>query len=211
MNTLGKIFDKKAIAVIRSKHEFEALKFIETIIEGGISCIEITMTTPNALAIIQDMHKEFGNSIVLGAGTILSVEEAKKTIDAGANFIVTPISDFNLIEYVKQQNIVVMAGAFSPTEIYNCHVAGADIVKVFPANSVGVPYFKSLRGPFPNIPMMPTGGVTIENAKEWIQAGANAIGIGSTLFNDKIVIERDLPKLKFNAEKITESLKNINY
>lgn len=210
MKTLEKIFQKKAIAVIRSRHEFEALKFVEAIIEGGITCIELTMTTPNALNIISDLHDEFGNTIVLGAGTVLDIETANKTLDVGVDFIVTPVSNFDLIQYVKQQDIPVIAGAFSPTEIYNCHLAGAEIVKVFPANIVGKAYFKSLRGLFPDIPMMPTGGVTTDNAGDWIKAGANAVGIGNTLINDEIILNKDYSKLKENTKKIITSLNNLS-
>ncbi len=204
------IFERKAIAVIRSKQEFDALKFVSVIVEGGITCIEITMTTPSALTIIKSLADAFGDKIILGAGTVLDIATAKQVVAAGAKFLVTPIADFELIAFAKREGIPVMTGAFSPTEIYNCYKAGADIVKVFPANVFGISYFKNLRGPFPDIPLIPTGGVTTENAGDWIKAGANAVGVGGALLNDDIVRNKDFATLKQNAEKIVRSLHSLD-
>jgi 2-dehydro-3-deoxyphosphogluconate aldolase/(4S)-4-hydroxy-2-oxoglutarate aldolase len=207
MSVINKILAKKVTAIIRSKQIFDPISFVEVIIEAGIDSIEITMTTPNALSIITDLKNQFEDSIVLGAGTVLDIETAKKALDAGAEFIVTPVSNFQIIDYMNKRTTPIISGAFSPTEIYNCHMAGSDIVKVFPANILGINYFKSIRDLFPDILMMPTGGITIENSRKWIEVGANALGVGSNLLNDEIIEKKNYGKLKSSVQKLLTSLK----
>jgi len=187
--TLQHILTNGVVAVIRMKDPAKLLKVIEAIREGGVKCIEITMTVPGAVGIIREISKTVSSDVLVGAGTVTDVKTADAVIDAGAKFVVGPISKKEIIARCRERQTVVMPGCFSPTEIFSAWEAGADIVKVFPATSLEPKYFKDLAGPFPDIRLMPTGGVTIDNVGEWVKAGAVAVGIGSDLLDKKAVEE----------------------
>ena len=207
MSILNKIINNKVIAVIRSTTSDDLSPFIDVIVESGINSIEITLTTPNALSIIKQLRLNYKSSILLGAGTVTDLDSAKKSLDAGAEFIVSPIYNFEVINYLKKNRFPIISGAFSPTEIYNSYDAGADMIKIFPANLLGIKNFKSLKIIAPKIPLMVTGGITTNNSREWLDSGADVLGIGSSLINDQIISSKDYDKLKLNSKKILESIK----
>jgi len=207
MSILNKIIDNKVIAVIRSTTSDDLSSFIDVIVESGINSIEITLTTPNALSIIKQLRHNYESSILLGAGTVTDLDSAKKSLDAGAEFIVSPIYNIEVINYLKKNRFPIISGAFSPTEIYKSYHAGVDMIKIFPANLLGLENFKSIQDIMPNLPLMPTGGLTSENARNWLDAGADVLGIGSSLINDQIVSNKDYDTLKLNSQKILESIK----
>ncbi len=207
MSILNKIIDNKVIAVIRSTTSDDLSPFIDVIVESGINSIEITLTTPNALSIIKQLRRNYKSSILLGAGTVTDLDSAKKSLDAGAEFIVSPIYNIEVINYLKKNRFPIISGAFSPTEIYNSYHAGVDMVKIFPANLLGLENFKSIQAIMPNLLLMPTGGLTSKNARNWLDAGADVLGIGSSLINDQIVSNKDFDTLKLNSQKILESIR----
>jgi 2-dehydro-3-deoxyphosphogluconate aldolase/(4S)-4-hydroxy-2-oxoglutarate aldolase len=183
------------------------LKVIQAVGAGGVKSIEITMTVPGAIDIIRQLAPSVPGDVLIGAGTVVDRETANKVIDAGAKFVVGPILNLEIIRLCGERNTVVMPGCFSPTEIYTAWTAGADIVKVFPATSLGPKYFKDIRGPFPDIRLMPTGGVTIDNVGEWIAAGAVAVGIGSDLLDKKAIDEERYEVLTERAKRMVENFK----
>ena len=207
MSILKKIIENKVIAVIRSNSKDNLMPFIDLIIKSGINSIEITLTTPNALSVIKQLKSNYKGSILIGAGTVTDLDSAKKSIDAGAEYIVTPVLNMEVIDYVKKSRFPVISGAFSPTEIYNSFHAGSDMIKIFPANLLGIENFKSIQVIMPKLTLMPTGGISSENAREWLNAGADVLGIGSSLINDQIISNKDYDKLKLNSQKILESIK----
>ncbi|HYB60823.1 MAG TPA: bifunctional 4-hydroxy-2-oxoglutarate aldolase/2-dehydro-3-deoxy-phosphogluconate aldolase [Methylomirabilota bacterium] len=170
------------VPVVRASSPREALDAVEAVCKGGIRIVEITMTVPGAMEIIRELIKSGEPDVLVGAGTVLNPESARRCLDAGAQFIVSPGLNLNTIELAQKEGVLVMPGAFSPTEIIAAWDAGADLVKVFPCGNVGGPkYIKALKGPLPQIPLIPTGGVTLENAAEFILAGSEALGIGGEL------------------------------
>ena len=207
MSILKKIIGNKLIAVIRTNSKDNLMPFIDVIIKSGINSIEITLTTPNALSVIKKLKSNYKGSILIGAGTVTDLDSAKKALDVGAEYIVTPILNMEVIDYVKKSRFPIISGAFSPTEIYNSFHAGSDMIKIFPANLLGIENFKSIQVIMPKLTLMPTGGISSENAREWLNAGADVLGIGSSLINDQIISNKDYDKLKSNSQKILESIK----
>ena len=207
MSILNKIINNKVIAVIRSTTSDDLSPFIDVIVESGINSIEITLTTPNALSVIKQLKSYYKGSILIGAGTVTNLDSAKKALDVGAEYIVTPVLNMEVIDYVKKSRFPVISGALSPTEIYNSFHAGSDMIKIFPANLLGIENFKSIQVIMPKLTLMPTGGISSENAREWLNAGADVLGIGTSLINDQIISNKDYDKLKSNSQKILESIK----
>jgi 2-dehydro-3-deoxyphosphogluconate aldolase/(4S)-4-hydroxy-2-oxoglutarate aldolase len=203
---LQRILEKKAIAVIRMTDVARLMRVIEAIRAGGVECVEITMTVPGAVDVIRDVSQSIGHEALIGAGTILDAETARQAIEAGADFIVGPVLDRGVIETAHRYEKVVIPGAFSPGEIVAAWQAGADIVKVFPATVLGPGYFKDLRGPLPQIRLCPTGGVTVENAGEWIKAGACCVGIGTDLLDKKAIAEDRYEVLTGKARRLVANL-----
>ncbi|MBI4418030.1 MAG: bifunctional 4-hydroxy-2-oxoglutarate aldolase/2-dehydro-3-deoxy-phosphogluconate aldolase [Ignavibacteriales bacterium] len=204
---LETILSTGVIAVIRMKDPAKLLKVVEAISAGGVKCIEITMTVPGAVGLIRELSGKVSGDVVLGAGTVTDVKTANEVIDAGAKFVVGPILNTDIIALCKKRGVVVMPGCFTPTEILTAWTAGADIVKVFPATSLGPRYFKDIAGPLPDIRLMPTGGVTIDNVGEWIQAGAVAVGIGSDLLDKKAIEEGRFEVLTDRAQRMVRNFK----
>src|SRR5437762_3013312 len=188
-DVIGCIVSARLIAVIRAPSSDEAVSIIEPIAAGGISIIEITMTVPGAVELIAKVTAE-RNDLLVGAGTVLDPETAGECIDAGAKFIVSPATNFDTIQYCKDKETVVIPGALTPTEIGNAWDAGADLVKVFPTDSMGgAKYIRSLKVVLPNVKMIVTGGVSFETAADLIRAGAEAVGVGADLVNLQAVRE----------------------
>jgi 2-dehydro-3-deoxyphosphogluconate aldolase/(4S)-4-hydroxy-2-oxoglutarate aldolase len=200
------ILDKKIIAVIRVKEEEKLKKVIEAIYNGGISVVEITMTVPNALRLIEKMSEEFEEKVLIGVGSVLNKTIAEEAIKAGAKYVVSPVFKKEILEAAHKYNLPAMPGAFTPTEIQAAHEAGADIVKVFPADIVGMNFFKAVLAPLPHLKLMPTGGVSLTNAGEWLKAGACAVGIGTALLDKNAIKNEQYDILTRNGETINKSI-----
>ena len=178
---LEKVKELGLLAVIRGPSPELTVKMVEALVAGGVLGIEITYSTPNAEEVVRTLSKQFGDSIVLGMGTLTKPEQSTCAKEAGANFLVSPICEPNLVKSMVASGLVTMAGAFTPTEVFQAYSLGVDVVKIFPGSQGGPAYMKALKGPFPYIPMMPTGGVNAGNMAEWFSVGAVALGAGSEL------------------------------
>src|SRR2546430_1998726 len=177
-----RIVEVGIVPVIRASSSREALMAAEAVAEGGIPIVEITMTVPGAIQVIRELAKSNASKVLIGAGTVLDAETARRCVDAGAEFLVSPALNPETIEFAVKENILIMAGALTPTEIVKAWKAGADFVKVFPCGQVGgAKYIKAIKGPLPQIPLVPTGGVNLNTAAEFLEAGAEALGVGSEL------------------------------
>lgn len=207
---LDEIFKRKAVAVLRIKEEDKLKKVIQAIADGGVSIAEITMTVPNAIKLIEKMNNELDENIIIGVGSVLNKQTAEDAIKAGAKYIVSPILKKEIIEMAQKYDVPVMPGCFTPTEIYSAFEMGADIAKVFPADIVGMPFFKAILAPMPHLKLMPTGGVSLTNAGDWLKVGACAVGIGSALLDDKAIKEENYLKLTENAKIIMNSINSVN-
>jgi 2-dehydro-3-deoxyphosphogluconate aldolase / (4S)-4-hydroxy-2-oxoglutarate aldolase len=207
---LDEILKRKAVAVLRVKEQEKLKKVIQAIDAGGVSVAEITMTVPNAIKLIEKMTKELDEHIIIGVGSVLNKQVAEDAIKAGAKYVVSPILKKEIIEIAQKYDVPVMPGCFTPTEIYSAFEMGADIAKVFPADIVGMPFFKAILAPMPHLKLMPTGGVSLTNASDWIKAGACAVGIGSALVEDKAIKEENYLKLTENAKNIMNSINAVN-
>jgi 2-dehydro-3-deoxyphosphogluconate aldolase/(4S)-4-hydroxy-2-oxoglutarate aldolase len=196
------------VPVVRTATAEAAIRSIEAIYKGGVRAAEITMTVPGAIKALEKVADEFGDKIVLGAGTVLDPETARICMLAGAQFFVTPTLKLSTIEMVKRYSKVVCAGALTPTEVLTAWEAGADVVKVFPANAMGGPkYIKSLKGPLPHIEMIPTGGVNLETAGEFLKAGACAVAVGGELVDAKLIKAGDYDEMEARARQYLEVIK----
>lgn len=207
---LQEIYRRKAVAVLRVKETEKLKNVINAINKGGISIIEITMSVPNACYLIEKMTAEINEDIIIGVGTVLDKATEEKAIKAGAKFVVSPILKKEIIDTAKEYEIPVMPGCFTPTEVQTAYEWGADIVKIFPADVVGIPFFKAILAPMPYLKLMPTGGVSLTNAGEWIKAGACAVGLGSALIDNKAIAEGNYNKLTENAITIMNSIKSVD-
>lgn len=203
---LDAVLAAKVIAVIRMKDAGRLAETAAALGRGGVTAIEVTMTVPGAVEIIGEMARKKAPGTIVGAGTVLDAGTAAAVIGAGADFVVSPISDPGVIQACKAAGVLVAPGAFTPTEIVTAWRAGADIVKVFPATSLGPQFFKDLRGPLPQVRLMPTGGVTIENARDFLAAGACCVGLGTALVDAKAVEAGDWPALEARARRLMTAL-----
>jgi 2-dehydro-3-deoxyphosphogluconate aldolase/(4S)-4-hydroxy-2-oxoglutarate aldolase len=184
------IRDTGVIPVVRATSADEATRAIDAIRQGGISVLEITMTVPGAIRVIEHVSERAGSEAIIGAGTVLDAETARACILAGAQFIVSPSLDLETIACCRRYGVAVMPGALTPTEIVQAWSAGADFVKVFPAGALGGPsYIKALKAPLPQIELVPTGGVSLKTAAEFIKAGASVLGVGADLVDIKAIRE----------------------
>ena len=206
-----RIKTNKIVAIIRVKAAFDILPLTEALLKGGIDIIEVTMNTVNALGCIEKMVKYFSaDQLLTGAGTILSEKDAEQAINCGAKFIVTPATPGGIISTAHHLGTVVLAGAYTPLEILNAYSEGAEIIKIFPAEIMGIPYLKALKGPFSHIDFMPTGGITIENTLQWLNAGACALGIGSSLVNEELVKQKNWDAITSNAKQFRDAVDQFN-
>ena len=180
------------IPVIRASSADAAVAVVEALIEAGLTVAEITMTVPNAIDAIASVATRFANQVLVGAGTVTDAETARRAVDAGAEFIVTPCLIPEVIDAARRADIAVLPGALTPTEVFEAFRMGGDMVKVFPVHNVGgASYLRALRGPFPDIPLVPTGGVALENVSEMFDAGAAAVGVGSEMISKDALARRD--------------------
>src|ERR1700756_5522812 len=198
---LRRVLDCGIVAVVRSQDTQQLVEVVGALADGGVTVVEITMTVPNALEVLRQVRQALGERVLLGAGTILDPETARAALLAGAEYLVAPTVNLDVIRLCQRYDKLVMPGAFTPTEILGAWEAGADIVKVFPADVVGPAYFKALRGPLPQIRVMPTGGVDLTTAAAFLKAGACCLGIGSQLVEPKAVAERNFDRIRDLAAK----------
>jgi 2-dehydro-3-deoxyphosphogluconate aldolase/(4S)-4-hydroxy-2-oxoglutarate aldolase len=175
------------VAVIRLKDPAALRAVVRAMAEGGVRALEVTMTVPRAVDLIRELAPTLPDGFLLGAGTVTDVATARAVIDAGASFVVGPVFRPDVIAACHERDVAAMPGCFSPTEILAAHECGADIVKVFPATALGPQFIKDVRAPLPQVKLMPTGGVTPDNAGEWIRAGAVAVGVGSALLDARAI------------------------
>ena len=195
------------VAVIRMKEPEKLRAVVDAIAAGGIRALEVTMTVPGAVDLIRSLAPTMPPGFVLGAGTVVDAATATTVIEAGAQFIVSPVFRAAVIRAAGAAGVPVMPGCFTPTEILEAWDAGADVVKVFPATVLGPTFLKDIRGPLPHVKLMPTGGVTLENAGDWIRAGAVAVGVGTALLDAKAIAAGDFAVLRENAERIVANVK----
>lgn len=180
------------LPVIRADSADDALAVVEALVDAGLAVAEVTMTVPGAIDVIAAVAKRFGDRMLVGAGTVTDMMHARRAIDVGAEFIVTPCLVPEVIEVARRADVAVIPGALTPTEVFEAFRQGGDMVKVFPAQSVGgAAYLRALRGPFPGIPLVPTGGVTLETIRELFDAGAAAVGVGGELVSPDALARRD--------------------
>jgi 2-dehydro-3-deoxyphosphogluconate aldolase/(4S)-4-hydroxy-2-oxoglutarate aldolase len=194
------------VAVIRMKDPAKLRAVFDALADGGVRAIEVTMTVPGAVDLIAELARSLPRGIVLGAGTVIDPRTARAVIDAGARFIVSPVLRRDVVSVCLERGIVSAPGCFSPTEILDAHEMGADVVKVFPATALGPQYIKDLRAPMPQLRLMPTGGVTLDNAGDWIRAGAAAVGVGSALLDSGAIADGRLDVIAANARRIVASV-----
>ncbi len=193
---LRNILDCGIIAIVRSPDSQQLAEVVRALADGGVTTAEITMTVPDALGVLRQVRKALGNRVLLGAGTILDAETARAALLAGAEYLVTPTLNLDVIRLCLRYGKLVMPGAFTPTEILTAWEAGADIVKVFPAEVVGPAFFRAMRGPLPQVRLMPTGGVDVNTAEEFLRAGACCLGVGGQLVDPRAVAEKDFDRIR---------------
>jgi 2-dehydro-3-deoxyphosphogluconate aldolase / (4S)-4-hydroxy-2-oxoglutarate aldolase len=194
------------VAVIRLKDPGALRAVVDALAAGGVRALEVTMTVPRAIDLIRELAPALPAGFLLGAGTVIDTATARAVIDAGVSFVVGPVFRPEIIAVCHERGIAAIPGCFSPTEILAAHDAGADIVKIFPATALGPQFIKDVRAPLPQVKLMPTGGVTVENAGDWIRAGAVAVGVGSALVDAKAIASGRFDVITANAERLVAGL-----
>jgi 2-dehydro-3-deoxyphosphogluconate aldolase/(4S)-4-hydroxy-2-oxoglutarate aldolase len=206
MTPLQYVLHHKIVAILRGLNAADVIKVATALHAGGINIIEVTLNSNDALSLIKKLSYNFGNKMLVGAGTVLTVEDARSAIDAGAKFLISPTLDVDIIKTAKDNLAVSIPGAYTPTEIFTAYKNGADIIKIFPAQSPD--YLKHILAPLNQIPLMPTGGVGINNIEAYAKAGAAAFGIGSSLVNNKEKVDESyLQNLTAKAKRFVEAIK----
>jgi 2-dehydro-3-deoxyphosphogluconate aldolase/(4S)-4-hydroxy-2-oxoglutarate aldolase len=196
------------VAVIRLQDPAKLKRVVEALAAGGVRALEVTMTVPGAIELIGEIAPTLSAEFLLGAGTVLDPDTARRAIDAGARFVVSPVFRREVIAECHARDRPALPGCFSPTEILDAWEAGADIVKVFPATSLGPGFFKDVRAPLPQVKLMPTGGVSVDNAGDWIRAGAVAVGVGSALIDPKAVADGDFASITSRASRLMSNVRS---
>ena len=196
---LDKIREIGLLAVIRGPSEDLTIKMVDALVAGGVVGIEITYSTPNAESVVRKLKEKHGSNIVLGMGTVTEPSQAKTAMAAGANFLVSPVCEPVLVKAMVASGLATMAGALTPTEIFQSFKLGVDIIKIFPGSLTGPKFIKAVHGPLPEIPMMPTGGVSKENIADWFAAGAVAVGAGSAMCPKNLALEGKFDEISKRA------------
>ena len=204
MSDLQRVLDSGLVAILRAPSGELLADVAQALLAGGVEVIEVTFTVPHALRVLEQVADRVGDRILLGAGTVLDSETARAALLAGAQFIVSPNTNLDVIRVCRRYDKLAMPGALTPTEIVTAWEAGADIVKVFPSDFTGPQYLKILRGPLPQIRLMPTGGVTLDTAADFLKAGACALGVGSSLVPQQAVMDGDLARIEGLARQFVE-------
>lgn len=208
VDVLERVKQLGLLAVIRGPSAELTVKMVDALVAGGVFGIEITYSTPNAEEVVLALSSKYGDSIVLGMGTLTKTEQALSAKIAGASFLVSPICEPNLVKSMVASGLLCMAGALTPTEVFQAYSQGVDVVKVFPGSLGGPAYIKALKGPFPYIPMMPTGGVSAGNAAEWFAAGVVAVGAGSELCPPQLAKEGKFDEISKCAAEFVQVVKS---
>lgn len=210
LTTLEKIKKSGVVAVIRHANTDNIIPMTKALIDGGINSLEITAETPKVTDLIEKVNDEFGEDLNIGAGTVLDPETARAVIMAGAKFIVSPTVHIETIKMAKRYGVISIPGGLTPTEILTAYENGADMVKVFPANTFGPSYIKDIHGPLPHIPLMVTGGIDLENMMDYFKQGSVVVGVGSSLVNPKkLIVEEDFLNLTKTATKYAEKVQEF--
>ncbi|MFA1820809.1 bifunctional 4-hydroxy-2-oxoglutarate aldolase/2-dehydro-3-deoxy-phosphogluconate aldolase [Virgibacillus oceani] len=210
MDTFVQIKETGIIAVLRNLDSGNAIDIAEVLVNNGVSVLEITMETPNAISIIENIKSKFQKSVVIGAGTVLDPETARTAIISGAQFIFSPTVNVETIRMTKRYGLVSIPGALTPTEILKAYENGANAVKVFPIKSLGASYLKDVKGPLSHVPLVPTGGIDVNNLQEYFRAGATAVGVGSSLVNLHHKNEPDfLQSIEMKAREFVRQFNNF--
>lgn len=206
-DVIRRIGEVGIVPVVRAASVTEANRAIEAVLAGGIPVVEITMTVPGAVSVIREVTKQYGDKILVGAGTVTDAEQAESSIRAGAEFLVSPGMSLPVLSVARASEKLAIPGALTPSELMNAHDHGAKVVKIFPCGSVGGPkYLKSLRAPFPNASLIPTGGVNLANVADFIAAGAFALGIGADLVDAAALHEGNLEKISTMARELVSAV-----
>jgi 2-dehydro-3-deoxyphosphogluconate aldolase/(4S)-4-hydroxy-2-oxoglutarate aldolase len=206
---LARVLKSGIVAVIRSPSSEQLVSVARALYEGGVDVLEVTFTVPNVLEILSAVRKELGNKVLLGAGTVLDPESARAAFLAGAEFVVSPTVNLDVIRICSRYDKLAMPGAFTPTEVLTAWEAGADIVKVFPADIGGPAYLKTLHGPLPQVRLMPTGGVNLDTIEAFLKAGACAVGLGGALVDPKAVAAGDMARIRSLAGQYVAKVKAV--
>ncbi len=205
---LQQILDSGVVAVVRSRSGERLAEVVQALADGGVTAVEITFTVPDAAEVIRRVRQGVDDRVVLGAGTVLDPETARAALLAGAQYIVAPNTNIDVIRLCRRYDVPVMPGALTPTEVVTAWEAGADVVKIFPADLGGPPYLKALRGPLPQVRLMPTGGVDLETAEPFLKAGACCLGVGSTLVESEAVESGDMERIRQRAQQFAQIIRN---
>jgi 2-dehydro-3-deoxyphosphogluconate aldolase/(4S)-4-hydroxy-2-oxoglutarate aldolase len=205
---LEKVKELGLLAVIRGPSVDLTVQMVDALIKGGVLGIEITYSTPNAEEVVKTLAAKYGDQIVLGMGTLTKPEQAESAKKAGANYLVSPISEPVLVKTMVNTGLLTMAGALTPTEVYQVYSLGTDVVKIFPGSLGGPAYIKALKGPFPYIPMMPTGGVSANNVADWFKAGVVAVGAGSELCPPELAKAGKFDEITLKAAEFVKIIKS---
>ncbi len=208
-SSLQRVLDSGVVAILRAPSGELLVEVAEALLAGGVEAIEVTFTVPRADRVIETLADKLGDRIVLGAGTVLDAETARIAILAGAQYIVSPTVNLDVIRTCKRYSKLSMPGAMTPTEIVTAWEAGADVVKIFPSDIGGAKYLKAVKAPLPHIHMMPTGGVTLETARDFLAAGACALGIGGNLVEQKAMKDRDFARITSLAKQFVDLVRQF--
>jgi len=209
LRPLDRVLDSCIVAVIRADSGDLLVDVAEALLSGGVDVMEVTFTVPKAHQVLEKVADKLGKRVLLGAGTVLDPETCRAALLSGAEFIVSPAVNVQVIEMCKRYSKLILPGAFTPTEVVTAWQAGADIVKIFPSEITGPKYLKALHGPLPHIRLMPTGGVNLETATDFLKAGACALGVGSSLVDPKLVAAGDLKKIENLARQYQQLVKDF--
>jgi len=204
---IDRILNPGIVAIIRADSSEQLLAAAEALYEGGVTGMEVTMTTPNALQVISDVSKRFGKKVLIGVGSVMDTETCRAAILAGSEFVVTPVTRPAVIEMCNRYGKPIASGAYTPSEALTAHESGADFVKIFPADQLGPQYIKNILAPMPMLQIIPTGGVTVQTAESFIKAGCVALAAGSSLVSKDVLKNQDWKKLTETAAAFVEAVK----
>ncbi|MDD2707192.1 MAG: bifunctional 2-keto-4-hydroxyglutarate aldolase/2-keto-3-deoxy-6-phosphogluconate aldolase [Verrucomicrobiae bacterium] len=202
-----RLSDPGIVAVIRADSSEQLMNAAQALCDGGVDSMEVTMTTPNALQVIEAVTRKFGDKIVMGVGTVLDDVTARLAILAGAEFVVTPVLRLDVVTMCRRYDKPVVCGAYTPTEALTAHEAGADFIKIFPADGLGPNYIKAIKAPLPQLRIIPTGGVEVKNCADFVKAGCSAVGVGGNLVSKEILKNQDWKKLTETARAFVAAMK----
>jgi 2-dehydro-3-deoxyphosphogluconate aldolase/(4S)-4-hydroxy-2-oxoglutarate aldolase len=194
------------VAIMRAKSSDQLLAAADAVLAGGVNAIEVTMTTPGALRVIEEATTKYGDEVIFGVGSVLDPETARAAILAGAQFVVCPTLNLKTIKMCKRYSVPVVPGAYTPTEVLTAWEAGADMVKIFPASVGGPAYIKAVKAPLPQVKLVPVGGVNLKTTADFIRAGSEVVGVGSSLINQKLLDEKEFSTISENARRYREEV-----